>query len=135
MSLLFYLVDTADLTRVHAAAETATTSNDASTGSPLGLVPHQLRGMLGQWKTMLIEGQAYDKCTACSSVVSHLRLGTTSANGQVVEEYKKEGFKMMLRAFNDTDYLEKLTGLDELHKESEAIMDDVDWDEGSEGSF
>jgi ubiquitin-like modifier-activating enzyme ATG7 len=63
------------------------------------------------------------------------RLGTTSANGQVVEEYKKEGFKMMLRAFNDTDYLEKLTGLDELHKESEAIMDDVDWDEGSEGSF
>jgi len=53
----------------------------------------------------------------------------------VVEEYKKEGFKMLLRAFNDTDYLEKLTGLDELHRESEAIMDDVDWDEGSEGSF
>ena len=85
---------------------------------------------------MLIEGQAYDKCTACSSVVSHNK-GTdnASADGQVVEEYKKEGFKMMLRAFNDTDYLEKLTGLDELHKESEAIMDDVDWDEGSEGSF
>jgi ubiquitin-like modifier-activating enzyme ATG7 len=53
----------------------------------------------------------------------------------VVEEYKKEGFNMLLRAFNDSDYLEKLTGLDELHRESEAIMGDVDWDEGSEGSF
>lgn len=54
---------------------------------------------------------------------------------QVVDTYKKEGFAMLLKAFNDTDYLEKLTGLDELHRESEAIMDDVDWDEGSEGSF
>jgi hypothetical protein len=71
MPLLYKLLDIADLPRVHAPAETATTSNDPSTGSPLGLVPHQLRGMLGQWKTMLIEGQAYDKCTACSSVVSH----------------------------------------------------------------
>jgi ubiquitin-like modifier-activating enzyme ATG7 len=93
--------------------------------------------MLGQWRTMLVEGQAYDKCTACSSVVSHLLRvdDIVRADGQVVEEYKKEGFKMLLRAFNDTDYLEKLTGLDELHKESEAIMDDVDWDEGSEGRF
>jgi hypothetical protein len=39
-----------------------------------------------------------------------------------VEEYKKEGFNMLLRAFNDSDYLEKLTGLDELHRESEAII-------------
>jgi ubiquitin-like modifier-activating enzyme ATG7 len=60
---------------------------------------------------------------------------TPEAHRQVVEEYKKEGFQMLLRAFNDSDYLEKLTGLDELHRESEAIMDDVDWDEGSEGSF
>jgi ubiquitin-like modifier-activating enzyme ATG7 len=84
---------------------------------------------------MLVEGQAYDKCTACSSVVSSLHLRRVVADKQVVEEYKKEGFKMLLRAFNDSDYLEKLTGLDELHRESEAIMDDVDWDEGSEGSF
>lgn len=56
------------MNRVNAAAETATSSSD--NGSPLGLVPHQLRGMLGQWNTKLVEGQAYDKCTACSSVVS-----------------------------------------------------------------
>jgi ubiquitin-like modifier-activating enzyme ATG7 len=122
------------MNRVNAPAETATSSSE-STGSPLGLVPHQLRGALSQWKTMLVEGQAYDKCTACSSVVSSFHLCRFKANSKVVEEYKKDGFKMLLRAFNDTDYLEKLTGLDELHRESEAIMDDVDWDEGSEGSF
>lgn len=42
---------------------------------------------------------------------------------------------MLLKAFNETDYLERLTGLDELHKQSEALMDHVDWDEGSEGGF
>lgn len=42
---------------------------------------------------------------------------------------------MLLKAFNETDYLEQLTGLDELHKESEALMDDIDWEEGSEGDF
>lgn len=54
---------------------------------------------------------------------------------QVVDAYRKEGFSMLLKAFNDPDLLERLTGLDELHKESEAVMDDVDWEEGSEGSF
>ena len=53
----------------------------------------------------------------------------------MVDTYKKEGSAMLLKAFNETDYLERLTGLDELHRQSEAIMDDVDWDEGSEGSF
>ena len=53
----------------------------------------------------------------------------------MVEAYKKDGIKMLLKAFNETDYLERLTGLDELHKQSEALLDDVDWDEGSEGSF
>lgn len=66
---------------------------------------------------------------------SPLPLTHAKLTRQVVEEYKKEGFKMLLQAFNDTDYLEKLTGLDQLHKESEAMMDDVDWDEGSEGDF
>lgn len=26
--------------------------------------------MLGQWRTMLVEGEAYDKCTGCSTIVS-----------------------------------------------------------------
>lgn len=43
--------------------------------------------------------------------------------------------KMLLRVFNEVDYLEKLTGLDQLHKESEELMESLDWEEGSEGSF
>jgi ubiquitin-like modifier-activating enzyme ATG7 len=59
----------------------------------------------------------------------------TNNNTQVVEAYREQGFEMLLQAFNHSDYLEKLTGLDELHKESEAIMNDLEWEEGSEGSF
>ena len=42
---------------------------------------------------------------------------------------------MLLRAFNETDYLEKLTGLDKLHKESEAMLENVEWEEGSDEDF
>ena len=37
--------------------------------SVLGLVPHQLRGFLGQFKTMPLVGAAYDRCTGCSEIV------------------------------------------------------------------
>ena len=36
---------------------------------------------------------------------------------------------MLLQAFNESDYLEKLTGLDKLHEEGEAALEAVDWDE------
>ena len=39
---------------------------------------------------------------------------------------------MLLQAFNDTAYLEKLTGLDQLYKESDELME-ADWGAG-EGS-
>jgi ubiquitin-like modifier-activating enzyme ATG7 len=42
---------------------------------------------------------------------------------------------MMLRAFNEVGYLEQLTGLDKLYEEGEAVLEQVDWEEGSEGSF
>ncbi|GHJ84564.1 hypothetical protein NliqN6_0966 [Naganishia liquefaciens] len=95
-------------------------SNDKR--SPLGLVPHQLRGFLGQFRTMLIEGAAYDRCTGCST--------------KIIDEYKQNGFSMLLRAFNESDYLQKVTGLDQLYEEGEAALEAVDWDESSnEGSL
>lgn len=42
---------------------------------------------------------------------------------------------MLSRAFNETDFLERLTGLDELHKESEAVLDSLEWEEGSDEDF
>jgi len=38
-------------------------------GSVLGLVPHQLRGFLAQFRAMAIVGAAYDRCTGCSETV------------------------------------------------------------------
>ena len=40
---------------------------------------------------------------------------------------------MVLKAFNDTKYLEELTGLDKLFDEGEAALENVDWDEGEGG--
>ena len=39
---------------------------------------------------------------------------------------------MLLEAFNDTKYLEKLTGLDKLFDEGEAALESVDWDDDGE---
>ncbi|KAG9102321.1 Autophagy protein 7 [Ceratobasidium sp. UAMH 11750] len=91
--------------------------DDEGSESILGLVPHQLRGFLAQFNNKLITGAAYDKCTGCSETV--------------LKEYETRGFEMMLKAFNETGYLEKLTGLDKLHADSEAAMESVNWvDEG-----
>lgn len=58
---------------VNAPAERPAVKDPPSTpGSPLGPLPHQIRGSLGQWNNSLVEGAAYNKCTACSDIVSAL---------------------------------------------------------------
>ena len=49
-------------------------------GSVLGLVPHQLRGFLAQFRNMQIVGAAYDRCTGCSETVRPA-VSTTSGIG------------------------------------------------------
>ncbi|KAK9765622.1 Autophagy protein 7, variant 2 [Basidiobolus ranarum] len=44
-----------------------------STTTPLGLIPHQIRGFLSHFSNMLVVGRAYDKCTACSNIVSKMK--------------------------------------------------------------
>ncbi|KAH9016910.1 hypothetical protein EDB85DRAFT_2135243 [Lactarius pseudohatsudake] len=90
-------------------------------GSVLGLVPHQLRGFLAQFRSMAIVGAAYDRCTGCSETV--------------VKAYETQGFAMMLRAFNETGFLEALTGLDKLYAEGEQALEAVDWEEGEDEDF
>ena len=41
-----------------------------ASGSVLGLVPHQLRGFLAEFRNMPITGAAYSRCTGCSDLVS-----------------------------------------------------------------
>ena len=41
---------------------------------------------------------------------------------------------MLLKAFNETGFLESLTGLDKLHAEGEQALEAVDWDEEEGGA-
>ncbi|KAI0721475.1 E1-like protein-activating [Fomitopsis betulina] len=82
----------------------------------LGVVPHQLRGFLAQFRNMPITGAAYDRCTGCSEAV--------------LRAYETEGFDVLLKAFNEPGYLETLTGLDKLYDEGEAALEG--WDEEGE---
>jgi ubiquitin-like modifier-activating enzyme ATG7 len=50
-------------------------------------------------------------------------------NLQVIQAYEKEGFPMLVQAFNEESYLERLTGLDKLYEESEAAIAGADWGE------
>ncbi|PVG00195.1 E1-like protein-activating [Serendipita vermifera] len=88
--------------------------------SILGLVPHQIRGYLGQFRNLLVTGQQFERCTGCSE--------------KVIQAYEAEGFPMLLRAFNEEKYLEQLTGLDKLYEESEAALASADWAEGGGNS-
>ncbi|KAK7471325.1 Autophagy protein 7 [Stygiomarasmius scandens] len=87
--------------------------------SVLGLIPHQLRGYLAQFRNLHIVGAAYDKCTGCSETV--------------LKAYETQGFDFMLKAFNDPKYLEQLTGLDKLFEEGEKALEDVEWAEEEDG--
>ncbi|KAI8811568.1 hypothetical protein BJ742DRAFT_706565 [Cladochytrium replicatum] len=95
------------------AAPPVDSSPSSSTPIPLGVVPHQVRGFLTHFSNLLVVGQQYDKCTACSA--------------KVVDEYNKSGFSFLLNVFNDSSYLERLVGLSDLHRE--ADLADVEWDD------
>ena len=63
---------------------------------------------------MLISGQSYDCCSACSP--------------KIVDEYKKGGWEFIKRALTETDYVSELSGLAEVQRQAEAAANDVEWD-------
>ncbi|XP_066553921.1 ubiquitin-like modifier-activating enzyme ATG7 [Amia ocellicauda] len=87
----------------------ASSSDDRMNEPPtsLGLVPHQIRGFLSRFDNVLPASLAFDKCTACSSVV--------------LDHYEREGFLFLAKVFNSShSFLEDLTGLTLLHQETQA---------------
>lgn len=82
--------------------------------SPMGAVPHQIRGFLAGFQQMPIGGQAFDCCTACSA--------------KVVTEYTARGEDFLIEAFNSPDYLEELTGLADMRRAADDLGD-FSWDE------
>ncbi|KAI8333621.1 hypothetical protein BC941DRAFT_473373 [Chlamydoabsidia padenii] len=94
---------------IYAQADTSTTTNG---GSMLGLVPHQIRGFLAQFNNMMIVGQGYENCTACSK--------------KVLDAYNADPSGFIKKVTDDSLVLEQITGLDEMKRQSEALMDQ-DW--------
>ena len=111
--LLMYFLTECLFSSPAAPADTAA-SQSKSSSTPLGSIPHQMQGFLAEFNNMIIVGQAYDKCTACSD--------------RVLKEYKVSGFEFLKNAFNSPSYLEELTGLSQLHEASEN-MDDFIWND------
>ncbi|KAE8612792.1 hypothetical protein XENTR_v10012990 [Xenopus tropicalis] len=87
----------------------ASSSDDRMNEPPtsLGLVPHQIRGFLSRFDNVLPVSLAFDKCTACSP--------------KVLDQYERDGFQFLAKAFNSShSFLEDLTGLTLLHQETQA---------------
>lgn len=101
---------------IFAEGEIVNSSNNGSSEQPLGILPHQIRGSLGQFSQMTLVGHSSDSCTACCSIV--------------VSEYRKRGMEFILQAINHPTYLEDLTGLTELMKSASTFQ--MDWDDGTD---
>jgi ubiquitin-like modifier-activating enzyme ATG7 len=61
---------------------------------------------------MLISGQSYDCCSACSP--------------KIVDAYKSGGWEFIKRALTEKDYITELSGLAQVQRDAEAAA--VDWD-------
>ena len=94
-----------------APADSNAEQDDTDTDSPLGLVPHQIRGFLARFHNVLPASQRFDKCTACSDIV--------------ISSFKSDGFEFLLKVFNSPNFLEDLTGLSQLYAET---LDDHVWE-------
>jgi ubiquitin-like modifier-activating enzyme ATG7 len=97
----------------HGAAADADADDGAAAGvgaSPLGSVPHQIRSALSSFRTDCMVGRQFERCTACSD--------------KVVGAYEEKGLDFLMAAFNRASYLEDLTGLTQMHAETEAALED-----------
>ena len=104
--------------------------------TPLGLVPHQIRGHVSTYSQSLFAAPAFDKCTACSetvvrafrgrgSRVSEAEETTPPDENETARELKKKNARdaFLLAAFADPTFLEDATGLTEVHR----AADDAEW--------
>lgn len=75
-------------------------SNDSELVGLLGGVPHTIRGSLWNYDMQLTITHRFTSCTACSV--------------PVISDYKNRGLSFVLDACNVPNYLEKLSGLEQI---------------------
>jgi ubiquitin-like modifier-activating enzyme ATG7 len=81
-----------------------------SSAGPLGILPHQIRGHMTSFTNNVAMGSAYDKCTACSTMI--------------VDQLRKEGVEFVLKVLNEPLLLEEITGLADMKKSLDDMMED-----------
>jgi ubiquitin-like modifier-activating enzyme ATG7 len=81
-------------------APAPTTNSQNLSEHPLGIVPHQIRGVLSQFQNIVTNGQSYDCCSACSD--------------KITGAFQKDGWEFVKRALNEKGYVEGLSGLAEV---------------------
>lgn len=84
----------------------------------LGLVAHQIRGFLSTFQNMLIRGESYPNCSACSK--------------PIIDAYTESGYGFVKKALDEKDYVLELSGLAEVQRQAELMAADVDFDEEDE---
>ena len=81
----------------------------------LGLVPHQIRGYASTFQQIVIRGQSYDCCSACSP--------------KILNAYRNDGWGFVKRALQEKEYVAELSGLAEVQRRAEEMAGQVDWEE------
>ena len=88
--------------------------------SPLGVVPHQIRGSVAGFTQTLFDAPCFPRCTACSTAV--------------VAKYRDDRDGFLTAVFDDPKTLEDATGLTDLLGAVDA--DDAEWlDDDSDDAF
>ncbi|BFZ65103.1 Autophagy protein 7 [Saitoella coloradoensis] len=82
---------------------------------PLGLIPHQVRGFLNNWTQLLIQGSAYDCCSACSP--------------KIVNMYRDMGWEFVENALREPGWVEEVSGLKEVQRKAMQAMETMEWSE------
>jgi ubiquitin-like modifier-activating enzyme ATG7 len=81
----------------------------------LGLVPHQIRGYVSTFQNLVIRGQSYDCCSACSP--------------KILDAYRSDGWGFVKKALQEKEYVAELSGLAEVQRRAEEMSAQVDWEE------
>ncbi len=106
----------------HGSSSFSPTVESSDSTSPLGVMPHQIRGSIVSYTMMTPTVPAFNYCTGCCD--------------PVVDTYRKDEFSFVKRVCNCTDgsFLEDTAGLTAFRAEANKKIDDcLDWDEDSEG--
>ncbi|KAF2786749.1 autophagy-related protein 7 [Melanomma pulvis-pyrius CBS 109.77] len=85
---------------------------------PLGIIPHTIRGYLGTFSNIQVEGQPYDCCSACSD--------------KVLDHYQEDPWGFVEKALNEKGWVEEMSGLAEVQRKADEAAEGLEWDDEGE---